>query len=73
MRKLIKESVKIKSAYSSMVELWKENIVDIDILITSMDGDISQVESLLCQKLNLAEMYYYQTIKLGTQSKLYEL
>ena len=40
MRKLIKESVKIKSAYSSMVELWKENIVDIDILITSVDGDI---------------------------------
>ena len=26
----------------------------------------------LCQKLNLAEMFYYQTIKRGTQSKLDE-
>ena len=27
---------------------------------------------VLCQKLNLGETYYYQTVKLGTQSKLYE-
>ena len=27
---------------------------------------------VLCPKMDLAEMYYYQTIKLGTQSKLYE-
>ena len=27
---------------------------------------------LLGPKMDLAEMYYYQTIKLGTQSKLYE-
>ena len=26
---------------------------------------------LLCPKMDLAEMHYYQTIKLGTQSKLY--
>ena len=29
-------------------------------------------KELLCPKMDLAEMYYYQTIKLGTQSKLYE-
>ena len=29
-------------------------------------------ELVLCQKLNLGETYYYQTVKLGTQSKLYE-
>ena len=27
---------------------------------------------VLCQKLNLGETYYYQTVKIGTQSKLYE-
>ena len=27
---------------------------------------------LLGPKMDLAEMYYYQTIKLGTQGKLYE-
>ena len=27
---------------------------------------------VLCQKLNLGETYYYQTVKLGTQSKLYK-
>ena len=27
---------------------------------------------VLCQKLNLGETYYYQTVKLGTQSKRYE-
>ena len=27
---------------------------------------------VLCQKLNLGETYYYQTVKIGTQSELYE-
>ena len=27
---------------------------------------------VLSQKLNLGETYYYQTVKIGTQSKLYE-
>ena len=46
----------------------------------SFDGKIIKCSSFaikyfeleLCQKLNLGETYYYQTVKLGTQSKLYE-
>ena len=34
---------------------------------------IKYFELVLCQKLNLEETYYYQTAKLGTHSKLYEL
>ena len=33
---------------------------------------VKQLYGMLCPKMDLAEMYYYQTIKLGTQSKLYE-
>ena len=46
----------------------------------SFDGKIIKCSSFaikyfeleLCQKLNLGETYYYQTVTLGTQSKLYE-
>ena len=38
------------------------NVIEQDNTLTHM----------LCQKLNLGETYYYQTVKLGTQSKLYE-
>ena len=37
--------------------------------VIEQDNTLTHV---LCQKLNLGETYYYQTVKLGTQSKLYE-
>ena len=33
---------------------------------------IKYFELVLCQKLKFGETYYYQTVKLGTQSKLYK-
>ena len=41
-------------------------------IIKCSSYEIKYFESVLCQKLNLGETYYYQTVKLGTQSKLYE-
>ena len=41
-------------------------------IITCSSFAIKYFELELCQQFNLGETYYYQTVKLRTQNKLYE-
>ena len=42
------------------------------IIKRSCSANLNTLKLVLCPKMDLAEMCYYQTIKLGTQSKLDE-
>ena len=42
------------------------------IIKCSSFANLNTLNLVLCQKLNLGETYYHQTVKLGTQSKRYE-
>ena len=42
------------------------------IIKFSCSANLNTLKLVLFPKMDLAEMYYYQRIKLGTQSKLYE-
>ena len=45
---------------------------DSKIIKCSCSANLNTLKLVLCPKMDLEEMHYYQTIKLGTQSKLYE-